>query len=216
MTSDQPGSFSVDVLRDGDRATITLGGELDMYASGVLNERLSELGDVLEIDVDAGAVTFIDSAGLRALLVAREAARDRGWPSGPVESPGVTWVADVASVTDLLVEVRPRHDRRRPVPRDRPPGRYNGDMTERPCRHRPRRRAGHPDAVGPTQALHVLCGRPLVQYVLGAVAKCGCDRAVVVVGFGADLVVKTLQEQTAPSSSSSSSEQRAPATPSPS
>ena len=43
--------------------------------------------------------------------------------------------------------------------------------------------------------LHVLCGRPLVQYVLDAVAGCGCDRAVVVVGFGADLVVKTLQEQ---------------------
>ncbi|HLT70346.1 MAG TPA: STAS domain-containing protein [Acidimicrobiales bacterium] len=105
MTSDQPGSFSVDVLRDGDRATITLGGELDMYASGVLNERLSELGDVLEIDVDAGAVTFIDSAGLRALLVAREAARDRGVALRVTSvSPEVTWVADVAGVTDLLVE----------------------------------------------------------------------------------------------------------------
>lgn len=42
--------------------------------------------------------------------------------------------------------------------------------------------------------LHMLCGRPLVRYVLDAVAGCGSDRAVVVVGFGADLVVKTLQQ----------------------
>ena len=42
--------------------------------------------------------------------------------------------------------------------------------------------------------LHMLCGRPLVRYVLDAVAGCDADRAVVVVGFGADLVIKTLQE----------------------
>ena len=42
--------------------------------------------------------------------------------------------------------------------------------------------------------LHMLCGRPLVRYVLDAVAGCDPVRAVVVVGFGADLVVKTLQE----------------------
>jgi bifunctional UDP-N-acetylglucosamine pyrophosphorylase/glucosamine-1-phosphate N-acetyltransferase len=42
--------------------------------------------------------------------------------------------------------------------------------------------------------LHMLCGRPLVRYVLEAVAGPGAERAVVVVGHGADLVVKTLQE----------------------
>jgi bifunctional UDP-N-acetylglucosamine pyrophosphorylase / glucosamine-1-phosphate N-acetyltransferase len=42
--------------------------------------------------------------------------------------------------------------------------------------------------------LHMLCGRPLVRYVLDAVAGCDPDRAVVVVGFGADLVIKTLLE----------------------
>jgi bifunctional UDP-N-acetylglucosamine pyrophosphorylase/glucosamine-1-phosphate N-acetyltransferase len=41
--------------------------------------------------------------------------------------------------------------------------------------------------------LHMLCGRPLVRYVLDAVAGCGTARSVVVVGFGADLVIKTLQ-----------------------
>jgi bifunctional UDP-N-acetylglucosamine pyrophosphorylase / glucosamine-1-phosphate N-acetyltransferase len=46
--------------------------------------------------------------------------------------------------------------------------------------------------------LHMLCGRPLVRYVLDAVAGCDCDRAVVVVGFGADVVIKTLQEDPGP------------------
>jgi bifunctional UDP-N-acetylglucosamine pyrophosphorylase/glucosamine-1-phosphate N-acetyltransferase len=46
--------------------------------------------------------------------------------------------------------------------------------------------------------LHMLCGRPLVRYVLDAVAGGDAARAVVVVGFGADLVVKTLQEDPGP------------------
>ena len=46
--------------------------------------------------------------------------------------------------------------------------------------------------------LHMLCGRPLVRYVLDAVAGCEADRAVVVVGFGADVVIKTLLEDPGP------------------
>jgi bifunctional UDP-N-acetylglucosamine pyrophosphorylase/glucosamine-1-phosphate N-acetyltransferase len=46
--------------------------------------------------------------------------------------------------------------------------------------------------------LHMLCGRPLVRYVLDAVAGCEADRAVVVVGFGADMVIKTLLEDPGP------------------
>ena len=46
--------------------------------------------------------------------------------------------------------------------------------------------------------LHRLCGRPLVRYVLDAVAGCRADRAVVVVGYGADRVVKALQQEPGP------------------
>jgi bifunctional UDP-N-acetylglucosamine pyrophosphorylase / glucosamine-1-phosphate N-acetyltransferase len=46
--------------------------------------------------------------------------------------------------------------------------------------------------------LHMLCGRPLVRYVLDAVAGCGAGRAVVVVGYAADVVIKTLQEDPGP------------------
>ncbi|HYZ97628.1 MAG TPA: sugar phosphate nucleotidyltransferase [Acidimicrobiales bacterium] len=46
--------------------------------------------------------------------------------------------------------------------------------------------------------LHVLCGRPLVRYVLDALVDCDVDRAVVVVGYAADLVTKKLQEDPGP------------------
>lgn len=42
--------------------------------------------------------------------------------------------------------------------------------------------------------LHMLCGRPLVRYVLDALVDVEAERAVVVVGHGADVVVKKLQE----------------------
>lgn len=47
--------------------------------------------------------------------------------------------------------------------------------------------------------LHVLCGRPMVLHVLDAVAGLKPQRAVVVVGHGADLVTKKLQDEAPPS-----------------
>jgi bifunctional UDP-N-acetylglucosamine pyrophosphorylase/glucosamine-1-phosphate N-acetyltransferase len=46
--------------------------------------------------------------------------------------------------------------------------------------------------------LHMLCGRPLVRYVLDALEDCSVDRAVVVVGHGADVVTKKLQDAPGP------------------
>jgi len=42
--------------------------------------------------------------------------------------------------------------------------------------------------------LHVLCGRPMLLYVLDSLADCPVERAVVVVGHGAERVTKMLQE----------------------
>ncbi|CAN5590081.1 N/A [soil metagenome] len=41
--------------------------------------------------------------------------------------------------------------------------------------------------------LHLLCGRPMVRYVLDALGDCHVDRVVVVVGHGAERVTKKLQ-----------------------
>jgi bifunctional UDP-N-acetylglucosamine pyrophosphorylase/glucosamine-1-phosphate N-acetyltransferase len=43
--------------------------------------------------------------------------------------------------------------------------------------------------------LHRLCGRPMVLYVLDALSGCAVDKAVVVVGHGAERVTKKLQEE---------------------
>lgn len=43
--------------------------------------------------------------------------------------------------------------------------------------------------------LHLLCGRPMVRYVLDALADCDVDRVVVVVGHGAERVTKKLQAE---------------------
>jgi bifunctional UDP-N-acetylglucosamine pyrophosphorylase/glucosamine-1-phosphate N-acetyltransferase len=46
--------------------------------------------------------------------------------------------------------------------------------------------------------LHLLCGKPMVLHVIDALAELHVDRVVVVVGHGADRVVKTVQEQVRP------------------
>jgi bifunctional UDP-N-acetylglucosamine pyrophosphorylase / glucosamine-1-phosphate N-acetyltransferase len=45
--------------------------------------------------------------------------------------------------------------------------------------------------------LHLLCGRPMVHYVLGALPARELDRAVIVVGHGAERVTKKLTEDSA-------------------
>jgi bifunctional UDP-N-acetylglucosamine pyrophosphorylase/glucosamine-1-phosphate N-acetyltransferase len=43
--------------------------------------------------------------------------------------------------------------------------------------------------------LHLLCGRAMLLYVLDALAECDTERAVIVVGHGAERVTKKLQEE---------------------
>ncbi len=45
------------------------------------------------------------------------------------------------------------------------------------------------------KVLHRLCGRPMLLHVIGALAELPLERIVVVVGHGAERVVKTLEEQ---------------------
>lgn len=42
--------------------------------------------------------------------------------------------------------------------------------------------------------LHMLCGRPMLLYVLDSLVDCAVDKAIVVVGHGAERVTKKLQE----------------------
>jgi bifunctional UDP-N-acetylglucosamine pyrophosphorylase / glucosamine-1-phosphate N-acetyltransferase len=47
------------------------------------------------------------------------------------------------------------------------------------------------------KVLHALCGRPMLLHVIDALVALPLERIVIVVGFGAELVTKTVQEQVA-------------------
>jgi len=71
-------------------------------------ERSTELsklpyGRIEGVDLDAGRLTFIDSAGLRALLVCRDACRRRGVEFRLTSvSPTVGRIVAIAGVDDVL------------------------------------------------------------------------------------------------------------------
>ncbi|MBE3586908.1 MAG: bifunctional UDP-N-acetylglucosamine diphosphorylase/glucosamine-1-phosphate N-acetyltransferase GlmU [Thermoanaerobacter sp.] len=48
---------------------------------------------------------------------------------------------------------------------------------------------------GLPKVMHRVCGRPMIEYVLDAVQGVGVEEIVVVVGFGGDLVARTVQDR---------------------
>jgi len=68
------GSLAVRSEREGEAQIIELFGELDLDGAPRLEEalRLAEASDVTSIVVDLGSLEFIDSTGLRLLVMAAE------------------------------------------------------------------------------------------------------------------------------------------------
>jgi anti-anti-sigma factor len=70
----------VSARRDGAQAVIKVAGELDLQGadrfSAVATEVLAE--PVEHVEIDARRLTFIDSAGIRAILLARADAQSKG------------------------------------------------------------------------------------------------------------------------------------------
>jgi anti-anti-sigma factor len=105
-------NFRIDLASDESGVTIRLAGELDSATCGELVERFEQLlaDRPGEIAVDLDEVTFIDSAGLRAIIMIERAAGERETavairaPSGPV--------AELLQLTGIRehVELSPRVD----------------------------------------------------------------------------------------------------------
>lgn len=70
----------ISARREGTRAVLELEGELDLYGSPQLTSAVEDLltSSPSAIDIDASGLTFADSAGLRAFLVARKDAEAAG------------------------------------------------------------------------------------------------------------------------------------------
>jgi anti-anti-sigma factor len=89
-----------------DRMVIELAGVLDFNAAdrlvALVNDAL--VGRPPHLELDAGQLSYLDSAGLKALLAARAATQDAGGDfrlSGA--SPPVSQVIDMAGLGDLLL-----------------------------------------------------------------------------------------------------------------
>lgn len=79
MTDNQE-PMTVTTSRTDDIAVVALAGELDLHSSELLSAIVDDAldGTARVVEIDAGDLTFADSAGLRALLSAREAAEQHG------------------------------------------------------------------------------------------------------------------------------------------
>lgn len=72
-------SITVTTRWHGNAAVVHLSGELDMHSSSVFTAEIARVLDrsPTTVGIDARDVTFVDSAGLRALLLAREGLEER-------------------------------------------------------------------------------------------------------------------------------------------
>jgi anti-anti-sigma factor len=106
--------FQIDMLQSGSATTIKLAGELDSATHGQLLEHFERAagpaGNLVlpagNLVLDLENVSFIDSAGMRAIIVIEQEARDRGMsltvippPEPLTELLSLTGVSDQAALT---------------------------------------------------------------------------------------------------------------------
>ena len=95
----------VSARREGTGAVVEVAGELDLHGadrlSAVVADVLAE--GVTAVDIDARELTFIDSGGIRAILLARADAQSRGITLRLSEvSPAVRRILEIAGADAIL------------------------------------------------------------------------------------------------------------------
>jgi len=63
----------------GDKAQITLTGEIDLQVTGELKLQIDQLRQITHLDIEASHVSYMDSSGVAVLLYARQAAISGGF-----------------------------------------------------------------------------------------------------------------------------------------
>jgi anti-sigma B factor antagonist len=97
--------FRIESSQDGDVTYVTLGGEFDLAAierfDSVLSPIEAAAPDTLVIDLSA--LDFMDSSGLRALVMADQRARTEGRRLAIIPGPpSVRRVFEITQLTDRL------------------------------------------------------------------------------------------------------------------
>jgi anti-sigma B factor antagonist len=105
VVSQHSGAFTCDVSAEGDAATVSPRGELDMATAGALDQELRRLHDsgVDKILLDLGGLTFMDSSGLHLIVRwAGEAGRNGfEFELGP-GPPAVQRIFNLTALEDTL------------------------------------------------------------------------------------------------------------------
>jgi anti-anti-sigma factor len=97
-------TFTVSVSAEGGVAKVAVAGDVDTATAGELERALLQAAEgTSAVHVDLGAVSSIDSSGLRALIVARQASLDGGTEFGIVATtPAVDRLLRLTGLEDLL------------------------------------------------------------------------------------------------------------------
>jgi len=89
---------------------VTVSGEIDLYTAPRFSDALAEAsGNAAALIVDLSTISYIDSAGLSALLAVFRRLSSRGaslYVISPPNNPGVRRVMEVTRL-DSLISVRP-------------------------------------------------------------------------------------------------------------
>jgi anti-anti-sigma factor len=89
---------------NGNRHTLILSGELDLASAGDLEPVILRIcGDVSALVVDLSSLTFMDSSGLRLVLLAGSLCRERGCQFSVI--PGQHHFRHLLEITGTLEEV---------------------------------------------------------------------------------------------------------------
>jgi anti-anti-sigma factor len=96
----------VDARREQDRVVLRLAGELDLASSPILERALEapEIAETPLLVLDLDGLRFVDSTGLRIILLAHESARGRGQEFAI--TPGSAQVQRLLSITSVAEHMR--------------------------------------------------------------------------------------------------------------
>ncbi len=75
-----PGQLEIDRTAEDDAVVLVLRGELDLTSASLFERELleAEQSNPRRVIIDLSGLEFMDSTGLRALLIARERAQENG------------------------------------------------------------------------------------------------------------------------------------------
>ena len=107
MSASQPFGVAVHTGCGSDGSVVAVSGEFDLAGVATFAEAVDELLRTRppRIDVDAGAVVFIDSSGIRALLEAQQGAAASGTVlSVTVTSEALDQILEITGLREMLCD----------------------------------------------------------------------------------------------------------------